>query len=105
MESKVKYDMVIQNRLDDIKHLFSQVEGLGVDDGISRVRIIFNSGVQISCVRGHGMHHNNESMEVAILGKDGQLDYTLTDGDVLGYQTLDDLIELIKKVHQHYELN
>lgn len=105
MESKREYEMVIQNRLADVKHLFSHIEGLGNDDGISRVRIIFYSGIQISCVRGYGIHHDKYSMEIAILGKDGQLDYTLTNGDVLGYQTLEDLIELIKKVHQHYEMN
>lgn len=52
----------------------------------------------VSCVQGHGIYNDKQTFELAVINDIGKLDYSLTDGDVLCYQTIEDLITLIKKV-------
>lgn len=60
---------------------------------IKRTRIVFSNGYELSIVNGWGMHCDEATYEVAVI-KDEKLDYTHTDGDVLGYQSPEEILRL-----------
>jgi hypothetical protein len=93
----------LQDRLSGIKHLVKEVEGNTEEFGLGqlqRIRFILVNGYSISLIKGFGAHAGTKdaTFEMAVLDPQGELDYTLTDGDVLGHQTLDDFISLVHKV-------
>lgn len=90
--------------LSSVRHLISGIEGeVKAELGLARLRLVFEHGAMISVVRGHGSYSDAKTFEVAVLDPKGKLDYSLTDGDVLGYQTMEDLVILIRKVYDFYQ--
>lgn len=65
---------------------------------IQRLRIHFKNGYILSIVKGYGIYCGQGTYEVAVI-KDGDLDYSLTDGDVLASQTPEQILELAKKIN------
>lgn len=99
----------LQDRLSGIKHLVKEVEGNVEEFGLGklqRIRFILINGYSISLIKGYGAYagKSDATFEMAVIGPDGDLDYTLTDGDVLGHQNLDDFINLVHKVINHYKV-
>lgn len=100
----------LQDRLSGIKHLVKEVEGnteafsMGQ---LQRLRFILVNGYSISLIKGFGAYagEKDSTFEMAVLDPSGDLDYTLTDGDVLGHQTLDDFINLVHKVINQNKLS
>ena len=87
-----------------VRHLISSIEGeVKPEMGLARLRLVFEHGAMISVVRGHGSYSDSKSFEIGVLNPAGKLDYTLTDGDVLGYQSMEDLVILIRKVYEFYQ--
>lgn len=60
---------------------------------IRRTRVSFSNGYELSLVQGWGMHCDEGTYEVAVI-KDEKLDYTHTEGDVLGYQSPEEVLSL-----------
>jgi hypothetical protein len=58
-----------------------------------RTRVVFSNGYELSIVNGWGMHCDAGTYEVAVI-KDEKLDYTHTRGDVLGYQSPEEILSL-----------
>lgn len=65
---------------------------------IQRLRVTFANGYTLSIVKGYGIYCGQGTYEVAVI-KDGDLDYSLTDGDVLASQTPEQILELAKKIN------
>ena len=63
------------------------------------IRVFLRNGLILSIVSGGTSYSSieNDTFEVAIF-EDGKLNYTLTDGDVLSHQSLDDIRDLIIKI-------
>ena len=100
--------MALQDRLSGIKHLVKEVEGNIQDFGLGemqRIRFILINGYSISLIKGFGAYagKSDATFEMAVLDHNGELDYTLTDGDVIGHQNLDDFVNLVNQVISHYK--
>ena len=89
--------------------MFDLCGGLFEDHGPSGVRsehytIKFDNGYALSIVAGSYLYSDDGTYEVAVLKKDEYGGYRVNyepefvDGDVLGYQTTEDIQECIKKL-------
>ena len=92
-----------QDKINEIKALIKYVEGDSESfcrGSIQRIRFILINDYVISVVKGDGAYagQRDNTFEMAVIAPNGKLDYTHTEGDVLSYQTIEDLVELIKKV-------
>ena len=68
--------------------------------GLNRAFLEFDNGYGISVISGKGTYSNEGTYEVAILYK-GELTYnTHITGDVLGWQTPEQITEVIKQVQE-----
>lgn len=68
--------------------------------GAFREEVTFPNGRGVSIIRHAGSYGSNAGLfEVAVLSADGRLDYStpVTD-DVLGWQTVADVLEVMKQV-------
>lgn len=75
------------------------LEGGGADH---RETVYFANGYGVSVIRNAGSYGFSEGLfEVAVLGPDGELDYsTPVTNDVLGWQSVDDVLEAMKAVSE-----
>ena len=60
----------------------------------------FDNGWSISVINGHGTYADGETFEVAVLNPDGELCYAHTNGDVLGWQSTDEIEVLKQRIKQ-----
>lgn len=93
----------LQDRVNEVKPFIKNIEG-DVEDfasgSIQRMRFVLVNGYSISVVKGFGTYSGSRdnTFEMAVINPQGDLDYQFTEGDVLGHQTVEDLINLIKTV-------
>jgi len=75
--------------------------GAGLVLPMFRARVQFPNGYGLSIVKGHATYGGDKGLYEAAVLKDDQITYdtTITD-DVLGYQSEDDITELLKKVSE-----
>ena len=59
---------------------------------------IFDNGWSLSIIHGDMAYCDAKTFEVAVIGPDGKIDYTHTNGDVLSYQTAEDIAALEKMI-------
>ncbi len=65
---------------------------------IERERVEFDNGWSLSIIWGGSTYSDSNTVEVAVINPQGELDYTHTDGDVLGWQSPDDVIDITEKI-------
>lgn len=61
--------------------------------------VVINDSYTLSCVNGPETYSCSATVEVAVV-KDGRLDYSLTDGDVLGHQDPEEVLALALQIKQ-----
>lgn len=108
MKDLQKMNEALQERLSSLKPFIKSIDGNTEDfigGEIHRIRFELINGYSISLIKGHGVYSgkNDATFEMAVIDPSGSLDYTLTDGDVLGYQTVDDFVQMVHKVIEHYK--
>ena len=71
-----------------------------------RLRIVLINGYSISLVNGpltrSSINDGKITFEVGVIDRNGDLDYSLTDGDLLSHQDFRDLLSLIERVLKTY---
>ena len=67
------------------------------ENAIYGIDCVLSNGYELSIIKGRGTYSNKDTFEVAVI-RDGYIAYDITDGDVLGYQSAEQVRQLICKV-------